>query len=120
MELGVKVSYADVFNTKMLVEVAYSQSNSMPEASYGTHFFQDLVEARIFPLAVFPDRDGIVFDKRFLAEAPNLLTQFLPGQQASEGVLKVIDVPALRGGQLLQVTMSSEQSKALACFRHYE
>jgi hypothetical protein len=62
----------------------------------------------------------VVFDKRFLAEAPNLLTTLLPGQAASEGVLKVIDVPAVRGGQLLEVIMSSEQSRALGRFRSYE
>jgi hypothetical protein len=56
MDLGVKVTYADVFNTKMLIELGYSQGGGMPEVSYGTHFFQDLVEARIFPLAVFPIR----------------------------------------------------------------
>lgn len=119
MDLGVKVTYADVFNTKMLVEVGYSQTNSMPEVSYGTHFFQDLVEARIFPLAVFPDQPDVIFDKRFLAEAPNLLTTFLPNQAASEGVLKVIDVAALRDGELLEVIMSSDQSRALARFRRY-
>lgn len=120
VDLGVKVTYADVFNTKMLVEVGYSQSNSMPEVSYGTHFFQDLVEARIFPLAVFPDHEGVIFDKRFLAETPNLLTSLLPGQAAFEGVLKVIDVPAARSGQLLEVIMSSEQSKAMGWFRRYD
>lgn len=120
MDLGVKVTYADVFNTKMLIELGFSQAGGMPEVSYGTHFFQDLVEARIYPLAVFPDQEGIIFDKRFLAEAPNLLTGILPGQAASEGVLKVIDVPATRGGQLLEVVMSSEQSKALGWFRRYD
>jgi hypothetical protein len=119
MDLGVKVSYADVFNTKMLIELGYHQTGSMPEVSYGTHFFQDLVEARIYPLAVFPEQEDVIFDKRFLAEAPNLLTSLLPGQAASEGVLKVIDVPAVRDGQLLEVTMSSEQSQALGRFRRY-
>lgn len=120
MDLGVKVTYADVFNTLMLVELGYSQSNSNPEVSYGTHFFQDLVEAQIYPLAVFPDQDGVVFDKRYLAEAPNLLTSLVPGQAAYEGVLKVIDVPATRDRQLLEVIMSSEQSRALARFRRYD
>lgn len=115
------MTYADVFNTKMLVEVGYSQSNSMPEVSYGTHFFQDLVEARIFPLAVFPDHEGVIFDKRFLAETPNLLTSLLPGQAAFEGVLKVIDaLQATHSGQLLEVIMSSEQSKAMGWFRRYD
>jgi hypothetical protein len=119
MDLGVKVTYADVFNTKMLIELGYSQAGGMPEVSHGTHFFQDLVEARIYPLAIFPDQDGIIFDKRFLAEAPNLLTELLPSQAASEGVLKVIDVPAARNDQLLEVIMSSEQSRALGRFRWY-
>ncbi len=97
-----------------------NQGGATPELSYGTHFFQDLVEARIFPLAVFPDQEGIIFDRRFLLEAPNLLTTLLPGQAASEGVLKVIDVPAVRQGQLLEVIMSSEQSRALGRFRRYD
>ena len=120
MDLGVKVTYADVFNSKMLVELGYNQGGVTPELSYGTHFFQDLVEARIFPLAVFPEQEGIVFDRRFLLEAPNLLTTLLPGQAASEGVLKVIDVPAARHGQLLEVIMSSEQSRALGRWRRYD
>jgi hypothetical protein len=102
------------------VELGYNQGGATPELSYGTHFFQDLVEARIFPLAVFPDQEGIVFDRRFLLEAPNLLATLLPGQAASEGVLKVIDVPAARQGQLLEVIMSSEQSRALGRFRRYD
>ncbi len=121
VDLGVKVTYADVFNSKMLVELGYSSAGGgMPEVSYGTHFFQDLVEARIFPLAVFPDQEGVLFDRRFLAEAPNLLTRLLPDQAASEGVLKVIDLPAVRNGQMLEVIMSSEQSRALAWFRRYD
>ncbi len=98
----------------------HTAGGGMPEASYGTHFFQDLVEARIFPLAVFPDHQGVLFDRRFLAEAPNLLTSMLPDQAAAEGVLKVIDLPAVRQGQLLEVVMSSEQNLALAWFRHYD
>ena len=104
----------------MLVELGYkSAGGGMPEVSYGTHFFQDLVEARIFPLAVFPEQDGVLFDRRFLAETPNLLTSLLPDEAALEGVLKVIDVSAVRNGQLLEVVMSSEQNRALAWFRTY-
>ncbi len=113
LDLGVKVTYADVFNTKMLVELGYSQNGGLPEVSYGTHFFQDLVEARIFPLAVFPEQPECAFDRRFFLEAPNLLGTLLPGAAAAEGVLKVVDVPAVRGGKLLEVVMSSDQSTAL-------
>jgi hypothetical protein len=120
VDLGVKITYADVFNTKMLVELGYSHGGGLPEVSYGTHFFQDLVEARIFPLAIFPDQPECGFDRRFLAEAPNVLGALLPGEAAVEGVLKVVDVPAARSGKLLEVVMSSDQSKALGYFRSYE
>lgn len=52
IELGVHVTYADIFNTKVLIEMAVAHNGHMPELSYGTHFFQDLVEAGIHSLAL--------------------------------------------------------------------
>ena len=120
LDLGVKVTYADIFNTRMLIELGYTKGAGTPEVSHGTHFFQDLVEARIFPLAVFPDRAGITFNRRFLNEAPNHLAWLVPRDAALEGVIKVIDVPAARNGQLLEVTMSADKEEALARFRYYD
>lgn len=120
LDLGVKVSYADVFNTRMLVELGYDHGAGAPEVSYGTHFFQDLVEARIFPLAVFPEQPGNVFNRRFLAEAANKLAERSPADAALDGVIKVIDVAEARTGQLLEVVMSSEQEQAMAWFRRYD
>ncbi|MCS6843249.1 MAG: PEP/pyruvate-binding domain-containing protein [Caldilineales bacterium] len=120
-ELGVKVGYADIFNTRVLVELGIGRGGGMPEVSHGTHFFQDLVEARIFPLAVFPQQPEARFNRRFLEEAPNCLTSLLPEAEIGPlaSVIRVIDVPAVRDGQLLEVVMSLEQGKALAYFRHY-
>ena len=120
LDLGVKVTYADVFNTKMMVELGYDHGSGAPEVSYGTHFFQDLVEARIFPLAVFPEQADNTFNRRFLAEAANKLAERSPADAALEGVIKVIDVAEARGGQLLEVVMSGDQEQALAWFRHYD
>lgn len=119
LALGVKVTYADVFNTKMLVELGYDQGSGAPEVSYGTHFFQDLVEARIFPLAVFPEQADNSFNRRFLAEAANKLAERSPQDAALDGVIKVIDVAEARDGQLLEVVMSGDQEQALAWFRRY-
>src|SRR5690606_10354000 len=52
IELGVHVTYADIFNTKVLIEMAVAHNGNLPELSYGTHFFQDLVEAGIHSLAL--------------------------------------------------------------------
>ncbi|RUA18444.1 MAG: hypothetical protein DSY55_00135, partial [Clostridia bacterium] len=46
-ELGVQVGYADIYNARALVELAGFHIGPAPEPSFGTHFFQDLMEARI-------------------------------------------------------------------------
>ncbi len=54
--LGVPVKFAEINNIAVLAEVAFSAGNLMPELSFGTHFFQDLVETNIFYIALFPDK----------------------------------------------------------------
>ena len=45
IRLGVSVTYSDINNTAMLIEIARKQRDYTPDPSFGTHFFQDLVEA---------------------------------------------------------------------------
>src|SRR5262249_36892554 len=73
LNLGVPVTYADIYNTRALVELAVKQQGITPEPSYGTHFFQDLVEAQIYPLAVHPDEPGEFLNWAFLKESTNQL-----------------------------------------------
>lgn len=120
LDLGVKVTYSDIFNTRMLIEIGQDQGGGTPEVSYGTHFFQDLVEARIYPLAVLPETPGVVFNRRFLTESPNKLAELLPADAIWDGVVKVIDVPAVCDGKLLEVVMSADENLALAYFKDYE
>ena len=54
IDLGVNVTYADINNTAVLVEMAREEAGQVPEVSYGTHFFLDLVEAQIIYLPVYP------------------------------------------------------------------
>ena len=58
--LGVHVTYSDINNTAMLIEVARKRGNYVPDLSFGTHFFQDLVEASIRYLPLFPDDPEIL------------------------------------------------------------
>ena len=37
------------------MEVALEEADHVPEVSYGTHFFQDLVGAQIIYLPLYPD-----------------------------------------------------------------
>ncbi len=54
-ELGVPARFADISNVSVLVEVAEMGTGMVPELSFGTHFFQDLVESGIAYVALFPD-----------------------------------------------------------------
>jgi hypothetical protein len=64
----------------------------MPELSFGTHFFHDLVESDIFYVALFPQREGVVFNKGRLLEMPNSLTNFLPEEHKHQDVVKVYEL----------------------------
>ena len=119
VELGVKVTYADIFHTAALIEIAFSESGSAPEASYGTHFFQDLVEAKIYPLALYPDEDRTIFNWRFFRESRNSLADLLPNAAQYADYLRVIDIPAVTDGNFLEIIMDGEESKALGYVKRY-
>lgn len=113
-ELGVHVGYADLCNTRVLVEVALPRGESTPEVSYGTHFFQDLVEAKIYPLPLFPAEPGAIFNRVFFQNATNLLGQLSPQDASHEEYVQVIDVPATAEGRYLEIVMDEDRNEALA------
>ncbi len=113
-DLGLKVGYADFYNTRALVEISWSQGRNRPALSYGTHFFQDLVEARIYPLAIFPGDPGNPFNHKFFETAVNALPALLPRDAGFAEFVKVIDVPATTGGRVLELVMSGDEGRAVA------
>jgi hypothetical protein len=119
VELGVKVTYADIYNTRALVEIAESKAEYTPEISYGTHFFQDLVETHIYPLPLYPDAAETVFNREFFQQTPNALAQLLPEDAQYAALVKVIDIPAVARGRHLELVMDSDEEEALAYLRRY-
>jgi hypothetical protein len=116
--LGVKATYADIYNTSMLIEIGLSDGGSA-EPSYGTHFFQDLVEAHIYPLALYPEAKGSAFSWEFFEKSPNALASLLPERASYAPYVRVVDIPAVASGQLLEVIMDGEKSEALGFLRTY-
>jgi predicted nucleotidyltransferase len=108
------VSYADISNTAMLVEIARKKGDYVPDLSFGTHFFQDLVESRIRYLPLYPDERGIYFNERFLSGSENLMPRMLPDYKHLDKVLRVVDVPAASGGNMLRVLLNADLNEALA------
>ncbi len=60
-DLGVRIGYADIYRTRALVELTGRGIGLGPDASFGTHFFQDLVETNIYPLAIYFDDEDAHF-----------------------------------------------------------
>ena len=88
--LGVPVRFAEINHATALVEATDAAGNFRPELSYGSHFFQDLVETGIFYAAVFDDRPGVRFNPGLVAARPNELLDLLP--DADRGLAEVVQV----------------------------
>ncbi len=116
INLGVRVTYSNINKTTLLLEIAFSKEGGTPEVSYGTHFFQDLVEADITVASLFPDDPGSFFNEQFVLNADNLLSTIAPEMKACEGVVRVINVPAVRDGQYLHVYMDASTRKGMGVF----
>jgi hypothetical protein len=114
IKLGVRVDYADINNARVLIEVARRKGDYVPDVSFGTHFFQDLVEADISYLPLYPDETGEVFDESFLLGSASSLGELVPERARMEGTVRVIRVPAVTDGRRLDVIMDGEIGKALA------
>ncbi len=114
IKLGVSVTYSDINNTAMLIEIARKKGNYVPDLSFGTHFFQDLVEASIRYLPLYPDDEGIMFNERFFKLAKNILGELIPEYESLSEVIKVIDVPKAASGKVLRVLINADLGEALA------
>lgn len=113
LDLGVKVTYADIYNTKVLIEMAVAKEGKPPELSYGTHFFQDLVESGIYSLPLHLHMPGSYFDWDFFRESPNCLARLLPEDAGLAEWLRVIDIPEASHGRVLDIYMDGTADEAL-------
>ena len=113
IELGVKVTYADIHNTKILIEIATPDGKTVPDLSYGTHFFQDLVEGGIYSLPLHLDKKESFFNWDFFRQAPNRLAYLSPPDAELADYLRVIDVTTLLPNARVSVLMNGAQDVAV-------
>lgn len=88
-ELGVPVSFAAINHFCAICEMSDSEVGYMPELSYGSHMFQDLVEAEIFYTALFDTPKTRIFNRTVFYDMPNILTEILPDCKEYEDIVKV-------------------------------
>ena len=113
IKMGVKVTYSDINNTAVLIEIARKKGDYLPEPSFGTHFFQDLVESKIKYLALYPDDRKTIFNENFFNTADNMLAEVLPEYAFLSHTLKLIDVAKNTRGLLLRILMNAEVDEAV-------
>jgi hypothetical protein len=113
IRLGVPVTYADISNAAVLVEMARQKGGYLPDLSFGTHFFQDLVESNIRYLPLYPDDPEVAFNEAFFRGAPNTLASLAPDFASLQETLRVIDVPGATGGRVLRILMNGELDEAV-------
>ncbi len=114
IKLGVKVTYSDINNTACLIEIAKTKGGYVPDLSFGTHFFQDLVEASIRYLPLYPDEKDVIFNETFFENSDNMLARFAPDYEDLANIIKVINVPESYGGKILRLLMNAEEESAIA------
>lgn len=91
-ELGVPAAFSDISEFEVICEVAESGAGYNPELSYGSHIFQDLVEAEILYTAVFENEQTKQYHPSMLRQFPNLLKELFPDQADLEEIVRICDV----------------------------
>jgi hypothetical protein len=92
-ELGVPVSFSDINNMFGIGEIEYEAGGLMPELSFGTHFFQDIVESNIFYLAIFAKKGNGFIDFDFFEKSDSLTEDLIDVNSDIKNAIKVFDFP---------------------------
>ncbi len=92
--LGVPVHFTEISNMTAICEISYQSEGLMPELSYGSHFFQDLVESGVFYIALFKEQSGVLLnEEKLLGE--NRLAKLLPEAADFANVIRVLETPGM-------------------------
>ena len=113
-DLGVPIDYGDIYNSRSLVELAGEGIGPAPEPSLGTHFFQDLLESQIYPLAIYMEEATSVFNREFFYKTPNHAAELITVEEEILSALRLIKVDDYAPGQTLRIVMDDSKGQAIA------
>ena len=112
-DLGVPIDYGDIYNARALVELAGEHFGLPPEPSLGTHFFQDLMESQIYPLAIPLDEGQNMINEDFFEETPNRISEFIELDPNLKDSLRLIRVSDFRPNHQIRILMNDDESRAI-------
>lgn len=119
-ELGVPVNYSEVNQFEAICEVSYHDIGYDPELSYGSHMFQDMVEADVFYGAIHENSSTRIYRPGLLQSYPNIYDRLLPGHPEYRQIIQVYDLQeqdatlyldAVRGHALCIITNTAEANR---------
>lgn len=87
--LGVPVKFAELCNMSVVCELSSTKAGFISELSYGSHFFQDLVESGIFYIGINEDQKDVIFNPEKLLKRANVLTEISPQYKLYKDVIHV-------------------------------
>ena len=94
-ELGVPVTFGDISGFSEICEISDKRAGYMPELSYGSHMFQDLVEAQISYGAIWNNEKTRIYQPELFAELPDRYTQICSRYPELEGMITVRETEEL-------------------------
>ena len=108
-ELGIPSSFADISEFHMIAEISETRAGYVPELSYGSHIFQDLVEAEILYTAVFETQTTLHFSPSLLQPFAASLSAYAKDTGELEGAENILQVyNTEHSGLTLYYDMSQE------------
>jgi len=111
--LGVPVAFAEFNHVSILGEIGYHNTGFLPDVSFGTHFFQDMIESEIFYLALFPEKNETIYQLDLLKNFAETIVDMIPEKSNLRNVIKVYNItPGKPGLQLI----SDISTQEIQCF----
>jgi hypothetical protein len=90
--LGVPVNFSEINNMDFLGEISDPVAGFSPDLSFGTHFFQDLVESSVFYIGIFPQNENVEFNINMLDSYNDIFADLLPENQNMKDIIKVYNL----------------------------
>jgi hypothetical protein len=90
--MGVPVTFSEINNIAAIAEIAYNEGSLVPDLSFGTHFFQDMVELNIFYMAIYPEQEKVIFNTSAMESMPNIMENISSEDRQYADVVRVYDV----------------------------
>ena len=98
-----------------ICEVASSEAGYSPELSYGSHLFQDLVEADIYYGALLEDRSHMYYNPHFVERFVDITAEVLPSTVTPSAGMASVAMPS--AAMASTTTPSAAQQSAKASFQ---